>query len=83
MPRADSAGAAGAFFLTRRRGGGIAGYLQACHAPMRRPELLRIALAVGITLAVMGLTVMFFMLVFDQDPVDWFHHLLKGERLKP
>jgi hypothetical protein len=36
---------------------------------MRRPELLRIALAVGITLAVMGLAVMFFMLVFDQDPV--------------
>ena len=45
---------------------------------MRRLELLRIALAVCITLAVMGLAVMFFMLVFDQDPVDWFHHLLKG-----
>ena len=50
---------------------------------MRSPEPLRIALAVGITLAVVGLAVMFFMLVFDQDPADWFHHLLKGERLTP
>ena len=51
---------------------------------MRRPELIRIDLAVGVTLAVVVLAAMFFMLVFDQDPADWVvHHLLKGERLKP
>ncbi|HYV68532.1 MAG TPA: hypothetical protein VE970_00340, partial [Pseudolabrys sp.] len=46
-------------------------------------ELLRIALATGITLVVVGLAAIFFMWVFDQDPTDWFHHLLKGERVQP
>jgi hypothetical protein len=62
---------------------GLRRYFRAWGDPMRRPELLRIALAVGITLAVVGLAAMFFMLVFDQDPADWFHHLLNGERIKP
>ena len=67
-------------FLQPRR---LRRYLRAWRDSMRWSELLRITLAASITLAVVGLAVMFFMLVFDQDPVDWFHHLLKGERLKP
>jgi hypothetical protein len=61
---------------------GLRRYLRAWRDSRKWPELLRFALAAGITLAVVGLAVMFFMLVFDQDPTDWFHHLLHGRPRK-
>ena len=49
---------------------------------MRRPELIRIDLAVGVTLAVVVLAAMFFMLVFDQDRSRLVSSLAEGGETK-